>query len=76
MSSATLPSLRPVTIATHSGKFHCDEVLGTVMLDKILGGSKNYSTRDGSLRLLSLEGSDIIIPPKRFYTHDSYRCSL
>ncbi|KAF4678328.1 hypothetical protein FOL47_000057 [Perkinsus chesapeaki] len=42
MSSATLPSVRPLTIATHSGKFHCDEVLGTVMLDKILGGDKNY----------------------------------
>ncbi|KAF4751136.1 hypothetical protein FOZ62_020332, partial [Perkinsus olseni] len=43
MASATLPSIRPVTIATHSGKFHCDEVLGTVMLDKILGGPNNYN---------------------------------
>ncbi|KAF4687237.1 hypothetical protein FOZ60_004205 [Perkinsus olseni] len=75
MASATLPSIRPVTIATHSGKFHCDEVLGTVMLDKILGGPNNYNlvrTRNPEV----ISKADIVIdvgaefdPARRRFDH-------
>ncbi|KAF4739199.1 hypothetical protein FOZ62_005797 [Perkinsus olseni] len=60
MASATLPSIRPVTIATHSGKFHCDEVLGTVMLDKILGRPNNYSTSGLFIDLVRTRNAEVI----------------
>lgn len=59
MSSKLLFSIKnsPIKIGTHSGVFHCDEVLGTYMLQLILPDSVIVRSRDNDV----LKQCDIVI---------------
>lgn len=73
MTSITLAALKclnksPLKIGTHNGVFHCDELLGTYMLQLVLPDSVIVRSRDHSI----LQQCDIVIDVGNVYEPSKY----